>query len=393
MSEDNGESGITAPDDAPGDEMRPRRRTAPGAAPGTLVSDPTAPKPRLRLMTFGADHFTETDIVGVEALAGRLGKDGVNWIDVVGLGDAGVITRLGEMFGLHRLALEDVLHVHQRPKVEEYGDQLFIVFRLLDNQARDPSEQVSLFLCPGTVITFQERAGDSFDHVRTRLRHGRGLIRTKGADYLTYALLDSVIDHYFPVVETYDDLLDDLTETVLQEPKETIVRDLHRIKRELFNLRRIVWASREMLNNLLRTDAAVMAPETRPYLRDCYDHCVQLMDMLEMQREVTASLFDIYLSSLSNRLNEIMKVLTMIATIFIPLGFIASLYGMNFDTKASPWNMPELHWALGYPFALALMAGTAVGLFFWFRKRGWIAGGQRANRRRRAVRRAPRQGP
>jgi magnesium transporter len=270
---------------------------------------------------------------------------------------------------------------------------LFIVFRLLDRQAREPSEQVSLFLCPGLVITFQERSGDSFDHVRTRLRHGRGLIRTRGADYLTYALLDSVIDHYFPVLEAYDDLLDDLTETVLREPKESIVRDLHRIKRELFNLRRIVWASREMLNNLMRTDVAVMAPETRPYLRDCYDHCVQLMDMLEMQREVTASLFDIYLSSLSNRLNEIMKVLTMIATIFIPLGFIASLYGMNFDTKASPWNMPELHWALGYPFALALMGGTAVGLVFWFRKRGWIGGRRRSERRRHRVRRAPRPTP
>ena len=393
MSEDNGESGITAPDDAPGDEMRPRRRTAPGAAPGTLVSDPTAPKPHLRLMTFGPDHFTETDIVGVEALAGRIRKDGVNWIDVVGLGDAGVITRLGEVFGLHRLALEDVLHVHQRPKVEEYGNQLFIVFRLLDRQAREPSEQVSLFLCPGTVITFQEHAGDSFDHVRARLRHGRGLIRTMGADYLTYALLDSVIDHYFPVLETSDDLLDDLTETVLREPKETIVRDLHRIKRELFNLRRIVWASREMLNALMRTEATIMARETRPYLRDCYDHCVQLMDMLEMQREVTASLFDIYLSSLSNRLNEIMKVLTMIATIFIPLGFIASLYGMNFDTKASPWNMPELHWALGYPFALVLMGATAVGLVFWFRKRGWIGGRRRPERHRRRIRRGPHRAP
>lgn len=388
MSETNGivpgaEKAAAA--EAPGDELRPRRRTAPGAAPGTLIADPNAPRPRIRLMSYSADQFTEDEIIGVESLPARINKDGVNWIDIAGLGDAGVITRLGEMFDLHRLALEDVLHVHQRPKVEEYGDELFIVFRTLDAEAREPSEQVSLFLRPGIVITFQEHAGDPFDHVRNRIRHGRGTIRAMGADYLTYALLDAVIDHYFPVLESYDDQLDDMTETVLREPRETIVRDLHQIKRELFNLRRIIWASREMINNLMRADAPVMKAETRPYLRDCYDHCVQLMDMLEMQREVSASLFDIYLSSLSNRLNEIMKMLTMIATIFIPLSFIASLYGMNFDTKASPWNMPELAWTYGYPFALGLMGATVAVLFFWFRKRGWIG---RPKRRARRVRRA-----
>lgn len=362
---------------APGDELRPRRRTAPGAAPGTLVSDPDAPRPRIHLISYGADFFNEDEIRGVESLPARVNKDGVNWINIAGLGDADVIARLGEMFGLHRLALEDVVHVHQRPKVEEYGDQLFLIMREIDIAARERSDQISLFLRKGLVITFQEHHGDCFDQVRNRLRHGRGALRTMGADYLTYTLLDAVIDHYFPALETYDDRLDELTETVLTMPREWIVRDLHDIKRELFGLRRIIWASREMISNLMRVDAPVMTAETRPYLRDCYDHCVQLMDILEMQREVAAGLFDIYLSSLSNRLNEIMKVLTMIATIFIPLGFIASLYGMNFDTKASPWNMPELAWAYGYPFALGLMAATAGGLYYWFRKRGWIGGARR----------------
>lgn len=391
MSENGNGLPATSGTDTRGGELRPRRRTAPGSAPGTLVSDPNAPRPKIRLMSFGPGHFAEDEIIGVESLPGRIGKDGINWIDISGLGDAGIITRLGEMFGLHRLALEDVLHVHQRPKVEEYGDQLFVVFRMLDPEGKDPSEQVSLFLRPGLVITFQEKSGDCFDNVRNRIRHGRGQIRAMGADYLTYALLDAVIDHYFPVLEAYDSRLDDMTETVLRRPRETIVRELHLIKRELFNLRRIIWASREMINNLMRADVPVLKSATMPYLRDCYDHCVQLMDMLEMQREVAASLFDIYLSSLSNRLNEIMKVLTMIATIFIPLSFIASLYGMNFDTKASPWNMPELRWAFGYPFSLALMALTAGGLIWWFRKRGWSGNGRRRAPRhiKRAVRREP----
>ncbi|MFM2129902.1 MAG: magnesium/cobalt transporter CorA [Pseudomonadota bacterium] len=373
---------------SPGDELRPRRRTPPGAAPGTLVADPHAPRPHIRLFSFGPDRFSEDEIVGVESLPARIDKDGVNWIDIAGLGDAEVIRRLGEMFGLHRLALEDVLHVHQRPKVEEYGDQLFVVFRTLDLKAREPSEQVSLFLLPGLVITFQERPGDCFDHVRNRIRHGRGAIRALGADYLTYALLDAVIDHYFPVLEAYDDRLDDLTEMALRFPHESIARDLHRVKRELFNLRRIIWASRELVNNLMRADVPVLQPATLPYLRDCYDHCVQLMDMLEMQHEVASNLFNTYLSSLSQRANEIMKVLTVIATIFIPLSFVASLYGMNFDSKASPWNMPELHWAFGYPAVLALMAAIAGGLLLWFRRRGWIG---RGRDRRRPVRRGSRR--
>ena len=300
-------------------EFRPERRTQPGAAPGTLVADPGALKPRLHVISYDNDHFKEEDVVGVEALATRIRKDGVTWIDVVGLGDTGVIARLGEMFTLHRLALEDVIHVHQRPKVEEYAHHLFIVFRMVDPDAEDASEQVSMFLAENCVITFQERPGDAFNPVRERLRHGRGTIRTLGADYLAYALLDASIDQLFPTLEIYDDMLDTLTEVVLRRPDPGIVRDLHRIRRELFSLRRIVWASREMLNNLMRCETLIR-PDTRTYLRDCYDHTVQLMDMLEMQREVAASLFDIYLSSLSNRLNEIMKVLTLIGTIFLPLG-------------------------------------------------------------------------
>ncbi len=393
------------PEDAPAPTDGPlahdiplARRTAPGAAPGTLVSDPAAPRPRIRVIAYDAGGCTEDedDAVDVESLPGRVRPGTVTWIDVVGLGDAAVIQRLGELFNLHRLALEDVIHVHQRPKVEDYGDRLFVVFRMVDPSAEEASEQVALFLGKELVITFQERPGDAFEPVRNRLRQGRGVIRNHGADYLTYALLDASIDQMFPALETYDDTLDTLTEDVLRTPDPEIAHHLHVVKRELLNLRRIVWASREMINNLMRGDFTLIRVETRTYLRDCYDHCIQLMDMLEMQREVTASLFDIHLSSLSNRLNEIMKVLTMIATIFIPLGFIAGIYGMNFDPEASPWNMPELDWYFGYPFALSVMAVTAVGLLLWFRRKGWIG---RPRWRRiaathvRRLRRGPRPAP
>ena len=367
---------------------RPRRRTPPGTAPGTLVSDPTLPSATVRVIRYDATTFSENEI---EADALRLpeGDDSITWIDVIGVGDADQVTRICEIFGLHRLALEDVVHVHQRPKVEAYDNDLFIVFRMAAPGVPGASEQVSLFMRPGLVLTFQERHGDSFEPVRNRIRQGRGIIRGVGADYLTYALIDAALDHYFPVLEDCDNRLDDLTEDVLRNPRNEIVSDLHQLKRELFNLRQIIWASREMINNLMRDEHSAITASTRTYLRDAYDHCIQLMDMLEMQRDVAASLFDIYLSSLSNRLNEIMKVLTMIATIFIPLGFIASLYGMNFD-RASPWNMPELGWRFGYPVSLAVMIATAAGLVWWFRKKGWIGNGKR---RRRTIRRAPRPGP
>lgn len=380
-------------DDATAHEILMARRSLPGDAPGTLIADPDAPKPHIHLIAYDGEKFVEEEDVSIDDLKAHVNKGTVAWVDVVGLGDVDVIRQLGEMFHLHRLALEDVIHVHQRPKVEDYGERLFIVFRMVDPEAKEASEQVSLFLGDGLVLTFQERPGDVFAPVRNRLRQGRGVIRTQGADYLAYALLDASIDQMFPVLEAYDDILDDMTEEVLRRPDAGIVRDLHRIKQELLNLRRIVWASREMLNSMMRGDCPLITHETHTYLRDCYDHCIQLLDMVEIQREMTASLFDVYLSSLSNRLNEVMKVLTIIATVFIPLSFITGLYGMNFDPSVSPWNMPELKWYFGYPMALGLMATVAGGLVLWFRRQGWIGRPKRhrifsARRRRRLMAKA-----
>jgi magnesium transporter len=234
------------------------------------------------------------------------------------------------------------------------------------------TEQISMFLGERVLLTFQERPGDCFDPVRTRLRAARGQIRNRQIDYLAYTLLDAVIDGYFPVLEGLGERLEDLEDRVIAAPADLEVARIHEIRRELLTIRRAVWPQREMVNALTRESSHYVTDQTRPYLRDCYDHTIQLMDIIETYREIATGLVDVYLSSVSTRLNEVMKVLTIIATIFIPLSFITGLYGMNFDTAASPWNMPELAWYWGYPMALGLMAVVAAGLLYYFYRKGWL---------------------
>ena len=232
-----------------------------------------------------------------------------------------------------------------------------------------------MVLGEGWVLTFQERAGDCFEPVRERLRHGKGRIRQTGADYLAYALLDAAIDGYFPLLETMGEAIETLEDSVVTDPDRRQVEQLHHIKRDLLVLRRAIWPLRELLGALLRDETSVITPATRPYLRDTYDHTVQLMDIVETYREIASGLLDVYLSSQSARLNEVMKVLTIIATIFMPMSFVASLYGMNFDTT-HPFNMPELSWPFGYAFALFIMATIATGLLWWFKRKGWLGDGR-----------------
>jgi magnesium transporter len=347
------------------------KRAAPGASPGTLIPDPNAAETRISAICYGAENIAEAQNCKTTDIADLRGKAPVLWIDVSGLADVTAIEAVGEIFGLHQLALEDVINVHQRPKAEAYESYLFIVFQMLSHGQTTFGEQVSMFIGDGYVLTFQERSGDCFDPVRDRLRRAKGRIRQLGPDYLGYALIDAAIDSYFPILETLGEEIEALEDDVVANPKPILVDRLHRIKRELLALRRAVWPTREMLNTLIRDELPQISETTRPYLRDCYDHAIQLMDIVETYREIASSLLDVYLSSLSARMNEVMKVLTIIATIFIPLGFVASLYGMNFD-RASPLNMPELGWRFGYPFALAVMMAMAVGLIWFFRRRGWI---------------------
>ncbi len=348
------------------------RRTPPGTSPGTLIIDPNASRPVVRMMAYGPDGVAEQKIEDVRLVRNFLNKWPVMWINVDGLGDASVISKLGEIFEVHRLALEDVVSVHQRAKVEQYDHQYFIVARMANAGEKVETEQLSMFLGRNYVLTFQENPGDCFDPVRERIRKGGSRIRSAGPDYLAYALLDAFIDNFFPVLEIYGERMEMLEDEVILRPDRHLIAQIHDTKRELLALRRAVWPLREALNSLIREPTRLITDETRIYLRDCYDHTIQIIDLLENYRDIASSLMEVYLSSVSNRLNEIMKILTIFTTIFIPLTFIAGVYGMNFHTEVSPFNMPELTWYMGYPFALSLMAGLAVAMLIFFRRKGWI---------------------
>ncbi|MEJ2217178.1 MAG: magnesium/cobalt transporter CorA [Gemmatimonadota bacterium] len=350
-----------------------RRRSAVGAAPGTLVSDPEAPPPVIRAMGYDASKLEEFEIRDVADLRDLQSRFATLWVNIDGVGRADVVEQVGEIFGLHRLALEDVMNVHQRAKVEEYPTHLYVVSRMARvNGDRLDTEQVSLFLGDGFVVTFQEHPGDSLEPVRERLRGGRGRIRMAGADYLAYALVDAIIDGYYPVLEVYGDWIESLETEVIERPRDEIVGVIHDARRDVLALRHAIWPMREAIAVLYREPIDRIAEDTRLYLRDAYDHTVQIIDLLENYRELASALLDVYLSSLSNRMNEVMKVLTIIATIFIPLTFIAGIYGMNFSPESSPWNMPELHWYWGYPATLGVMLVVAIGLVFYFHHKKWI---------------------
>jgi magnesium transporter len=286
-----------------------------------------------------------------------------------------LIGRMGQRLRLHPLALEDVVNTGQRPKTDDFGNSLFVV---LDLFAFGPGknglerEQVSLVLQEGLVLSVRERESGVFDPVRERLKADGSRMRTLPADYLAYALVDAVVDHLFPVLERFGERIEDAEEGIMEEPDPGDLNALHVLRRDLLLLRKSTWPLREVMGRLLRSDSSLIHDETRLYLRDVEDHVTLCLDIIETYREMVASLTELYLSAVSNRLNEVMKVLTIIATIFIPLSFIASLYGMNFDRNAGPLNMPELGWAWGYPFALLIMAATAGALLLFFRRRGWV---------------------
>jgi magnesium transporter len=297
-------------------------------------------------------------------------------VDVLGLGSEEILRRLGKVFKLHPLVLEDIVNVPQRPKVEDYENQLVIISQMVlvkENGTGFWVEQVSLVLGKHYLLTVQEEPSrDCFQPVRDRIRAGKGSIRKQGPDYLAYTLIDAIIDGFFPVLEAYGERIEELEDEVVTKPTRRTIEKIYQIRRELLALRRAIWPQRDAINSIIRDGSDLISPEVRVYLRDCYDHAVQVMDMVETYRELTSGLMDIYLSSVGNRMNEIMKLLTVISSIFIPLTFIAGVYGMNFNTEKSPLNMPELNWYWGYPACLGLMAAIAIGLIFFFWRRGWF---------------------
>lgn len=348
-----------------------------GHPPATELAVPlpasghTAPV-RVTTMRYCAETLIERELASPAELAGLRQPGSTLWINVDGVGEPHWLQSIGETFGLHTLALEDAVHVHQRAKVEEYGDHLFIVVRMVAASDRLSTEQVSLFLGPDFVVTVQELpGGDCLDSVRQRLRTNSGRLRRGGADYLVYALVDAVIDSYFPVLERYGEDLDALDATADGSSPEVLDR-LHIIRQELLQMRRAAWPHRDALNELLRYETNLIAEGTRVFFRDCYDHSIQIIDVLETQREMCADMRDLVLTMVGQRTNDIMRVLTIMSTIFIPLSFIAGVYGMNFDTQQSPYNMPELTWKYGYLLSLGIMALTAGGLLVFFYRKGWL---------------------
>jgi magnesium transporter len=346
---------------------RVRRRAAPGSKPGTVVIASDAQPTTIRVMAYDKDRIVEESIDDPSELQSYLNKWPVVWADVVGLGSEDVLRKVAQVFHIHPLALEDVAHVYQRAKVEPYDENLYIVLRIPDTSKEQLTEQFSMFLGKNYVVTFQERPGDNFDLVRAGLRHEKSVTR-QGVlpDYLAYRLIDAAVDAYFPQLERIGDVLDKLDEQVTGSAIQQSFADLHAMRRELLLLRRAIWPLRDAMSELRSEVTPFVSDTTRLYLRDCYDHAVQLIDLMESYRDIGGDVRDFYLSTISNRMNQVMKTLTVISTIFLPLSFIASVYGMNFE------HMPELNWKYGYPFALTLMAVVATGMLLNFKWRGWL---------------------
>jgi magnesium transporter len=335
---------------------------------------PDARPTTIRAMAYDKDRCAEQEISDPGELQPLLNQWPVVWVDVIGLGTEAILRQLAKIFHMHALALEDVVHVHQRAKVDTYEDNLFCVLRIPDTSQEHITEQFSLLLGRNYVVTFQERPGDNFDLVRAGLRHEKSVTR-QGVqpDYLAYRLIDASIDAYFPILEALGDRLDTLDERTSAGQGQEAFVELHGVKRELLLLRRALWPLRDAISELRSEVTPFITDATRVYLRDCYDHSVQLIDLLESYRDIAGDVRDFYLSSISNRMNEIMRTLTVISTLFLPLSFIAGVYGMNFNTDY-PTNMPELNWRYGYLYSLALMGAVAAGMVYLFKKRGWLRG-------------------
>ncbi len=347
----------------------------PGTEPGTLIArtDPGRPV-ALHLIDYTDGHLEEIRLANVDDGRDYLERASKTWIQVNGQADPETLRNLGELFDLHDLALEDVLNTGQRPKLELYDDHLFIIASMpYYNGDNLDIVQVSLFLGKNYLVCLCPLDEDPFEPVRKRMRMPNNQrFLSREIDYLLYALLDLVTDSGYPVLEQFGDQLEEIETDLLENPNQRVLAQIHGLRRELLMLRRVLWPQRELLNSLMRTEDQLISSDTQIYFRDCHDHSVQIIELLESFREMTTSMLDIYLSSISQRTGETIRVLTIIATIFIPLTFVVGLYGMNFENPASPWAMPELGWYFGYPMVWGIMIAVTTGLIWFFRRRGWL---------------------
>ena len=342
-----------------------------GLPPGTLVyvGEKKIEKVQIRYIDYDEQKLQEKQVSNIEECFPFKAIPTVTWINIDGLHDVNIIEKIGTHFDLHPLTLEDILHTGQRPKFEDLDSYLFVVLMMLrfDEESQTVlSEQVSLVLGSNVVISFQENIGDVFEQIRNRIRNAKGRIRKMGADYLMYALLDAIVDNYFGILEKLGEKIESLEEELVGDPSERTLQQIHRLKREMVFLRKSVWPLRELINGLERSESALIEESTGVYLRDVYDHTIQVIDTVESFRDMVSGMLDIYLSSISNRMNAVMKVLTIIATIFIPLTFVAGIYGMNFV------HMPELKWRYGYAAAWLIMLVVAGLMILYFKRKKWL---------------------
>jgi magnesium transporter len=348
-----------------------RRSKKAGLPPGTLVhiGEKKIEESKITVLDYDEVHFQEKEIKRIEECFLFKDSPTVTWINIDGLHQVEILEKLGECYGFHPLVLEDILNTDQRPKMEDYGEYLYIVLRMLnydDKSSEIETEQISLILGPNFVFSFQEKEGDVFDPIRERIRNSKGRIRKMGADYLSYTLLDSIVDNYFIILEKLGEKIEFLEEELITRPIPETLQTIHHLKREMIFLRKAVWPLREVIGSLERGEPPLVKETTRVYLRDVYDHTIQVIDTIETFRDMVSGMLDIYLSSVSNRLNSVMKVLTIIATIFMPLTFIAGIYGMNFK------YMPELGWRWGYLAVWLIMIGIGVFMIAYFKKKRWL---------------------
>jgi magnesium transporter len=348
----------------------------PGTPPGTLIAagEGLAGEFSIHLLDFTGSEIVEKALATAAECRPFLEKESVTWIHLQGNIPAETLKDFGDIFELHPLALEDILNKGQRPKVDEYDDQLFLILAMpMQVNNATTIDQVSVFLGKNFIISFHPGITDPFTPLRTRIRKSGSRIRIMKADFLLYSIIDLVIDQGFPILESFGEAIEDIEEELLSvSAKQVTLEAIHHLRRELLLLRKSLWPQRDMINTLLRGGHTLINESTLMYLRDCYDHTIQIIDLIENYREMASSMIDLYLSSVSHRLNEIMRVLTIFATIFIPLTFVVGVYGMNFSNPDSPWAMPELHWYYGYPMILGFMAAIVVGMLIYFKRKKWF---------------------
>lgn len=355
-------------------------RKPPGQKPGTAIYTGVQKMDDVKMTVhdFSDRHYDVIPIQKIEKSEPFLESDSKTWIQIRGLHDVEKLRSVWEYFELHPLIQEDIVNLSQRPKIEEYEDSVFFVMRMITHREQNgkpkelQAEQISIVLGKNYVLSFQDSDDPVFDPIIKRIEMENTRLRKFGSDYLAYALVDTIVDHYYEALDMISHSIEELEELVIEDPQEKQLQKIHGMRRDLVHFRKSVWSLRDGLNSLIRDESPLISDEVKVFIRDVYDHLIQVIDSVETSREMVFGLYDMYMSGLSNRMNEVMKVLTIIATIFIPLTFIAGIYGMNFDSSASPWNMPELSWYYGYPASLVVMIVLTIIMIFYFRRKGWL---------------------